>query len=153
MTRHREGGATLYGANDDFKNLEALKDRLSRARPKDTTLNYEQRRGLEPGAAQGHKPTEEEPEKERDVAPIERFKKAQREFVTVAGKFDHDPEVKARGAELRQEMKSAAEEISRGAGLMREAEHDGIADQVKGLRAKRSAPCPKKRELRLNADR
>jgi hypothetical protein len=75
-----------------LKNSEALKDRLSRVRPKDTTLNNVQRRGLEPVAESGYKPTEPEPrqEKERDIAPIERLKKAQREFVKVAGKFDLD---------------------------------------------------------------
>jgi hypothetical protein len=74
--------ATLYAAHDDLKNFEALKDRLSRVRPKDTTLNNAQRRGLEAVAVPGYKPTEQEPrqEKERDIAPIERFKKAQREF-------------------------------------------------------------------------
>ena len=37
MTRHREE-ARLYAGNDDFKDFDALKGRLSRARPKDTTL-------------------------------------------------------------------------------------------------------------------
>jgi hypothetical protein len=134
MTRHREE-ATLYAGHDDFKNFEALRQHLSRARPKDTTLNYAQRRGLEPIAKPGHKPTEQEScqKRELDIAPIERFKQAQREFIKVAGKFDLDPDAKARRAELRKEMKSAAEEISRIAGLMRAAERAGIASQVKSL--------------------
>jgi Ti-type conjugative transfer relaxase TraA len=141
MTRHREE-ATLYAAHNDFKNFEALRQHLSRPRPKDTTLNYAQRRGLEPIAKPGHKPTEQEPspKKEPDVAPIEHFKQAQREFIKVAGKFDLDRDAKVRGAQLRQAMKSAAEEISRSAGLMREAERVGIAGQVKSLaREKESA--------------
>ena len=51
----------------------------------------------------------------------------------VAGRFDLDPEAKVRTVELRQEMKSAAEEISRNAGLMNEARHTGMAGQVKSL--------------------
>jgi Ti-type conjugative transfer relaxase TraA len=146
MTRHREE-ATIYAGHDDFKNFEALKDRFSRARPKDTTLDYAQRRGLEPVADPAHKPTEREPrqEKEPDLAPIERFKQTQREFIKVAGRFDLDPDAKARGVELQQEMKSAAEEISKSAGLMREAERAGIAGQVKSLsREKERALCKDK---------
>jgi hypothetical protein len=30
----------LCAAHDDFKNFEALREDLSRARPKDTVLNY-----------------------------------------------------------------------------------------------------------------
>jgi len=44
--------------------------------------------------------------KEPDHAPVVRCKQAQREFVKVAGRFDLDPDAKARGTELRQEMKS-----------------------------------------------
>ena len=44
---------------------------------------------------------------------IARFKQAQREFIKVAGRFDLDPAAKVRRAELRHEMKSTAEEISR----------------------------------------
>jgi ATP-dependent exoDNAse (exonuclease V) alpha subunit len=46
MTRHREE-AKLYAGNDDFRDFEALRERLSRARPTDTTLDYAQRRGFE----------------------------------------------------------------------------------------------------------
>jgi hypothetical protein len=53
--------------------------------------------------------------------------------IRVAGRFDFDPVAKKRAAVLRQEMKSAAEEISKSAGLMREAERAGIAGQVKSL--------------------
>jgi hypothetical protein len=58
---------------------------------------------------------------------------AQREFIKVAGRFDLDPDAKLRAAEARQQMSSAAEEISKDAGLMREAERTGILDQVKSL--------------------
>src|SRR6266852_6905688 len=57
MTRHREG-AELYAGRDDFKGFDKLKERLSRARPKDSTLDYAQRRGLDTARAQ-------EAEKER----------------------------------------------------------------------------------------
>ncbi|HEY2483653.1 MAG TPA: Ti-type conjugative transfer relaxase TraA, partial [Candidatus Binataceae bacterium] len=130
MTRHRED-ARLYVGNDDFKDFEALKERLSRARPKDTALDYAQRRGLERAA----QPNERQADRigQPEVDPIERFKRAQREFIKVAGRFDLDREAKARAAELRQEMKWAADEISRSAGLMREAERAGIGGQVRSL--------------------
>ena len=46
MTRHREQ-AEIYASREDFRNFEALKERLSRERMKDTTLDYAERRGLE----------------------------------------------------------------------------------------------------------
>jgi Ti-type conjugative transfer relaxase TraA len=132
MTRHREE-ATLYAAHDDFKNLEALREHLSRTRSKDTTLNYAERRGLAGAVAYKQNQHNTDEKKEPDHAPVARFKKAQREFVKVAGRFDLDPDAKMRAAEFRQEMKSAAKEISRSAGLMRAAERAGIASQVKSL--------------------
>ena len=50
MTRHREA-VTLYAARDEFRDLAALSDRLSRSNAKETTLDYEragyaERRGL-----------------------------------------------------------------------------------------------------------
>jgi hypothetical protein len=134
MTRHREE-ATLYAGHDDFKNFEALRDRLSRARPKDATLDYSRRRGLELAIQLTHKPKERPATQERETArqPIERFKEARHEFIRVAGRFDFDPDAKKRAAVLRQEMKSASEEISKSAGLMCEAERASIAGQVKSL--------------------
>ena len=49
MTRHREG-VEVYAGRDDFKGFEEFKERLSRARPKDSTLDYAQRRGWRPPA-------------------------------------------------------------------------------------------------------
>ena len=50
MTRHRTA-VTLYAARDEFRDLAALSDRLSRSNAKETTLDYEragyaERRGL-----------------------------------------------------------------------------------------------------------
>ncbi len=62
MTRHREG-AELYAGRDDFKGFDELKERLSRARPKDSTLDYAQRRGMEASRAQeaeGARPTRQQ---------------------------------------------------------------------------------------------
>jgi hypothetical protein len=141
MTRHREE-VTLYAAHDDFKNFEALNDRLSRARLKDTTLNYAERRGLEGALTSRQNRHHTDQKKEPDHAPVARFKQAQREFSNVAGRFDLDPEAKMQAAEFRQQMKSAAEAISRDAALMREAERAGIASQVKSLaREKERTPC------------
>ena len=38
MTRHREG-VEVYAGRDDFKGFDELKEKLSRARPKDSTLD------------------------------------------------------------------------------------------------------------------
>jgi Ti-type conjugative transfer relaxase TraA len=46
MTRHRDA-ATLYAGRDDFKDEAALARRLSRARPKASTLDFAERRGFE----------------------------------------------------------------------------------------------------------
>jgi hypothetical protein len=46
MTRHRDS-AEVYAGRDEFKSFEDLKQRLSRARPKDITLDYVERRGLD----------------------------------------------------------------------------------------------------------
>jgi Ti-type conjugative transfer relaxase TraA len=46
MTRHRDT-ATLYAGLDDFKDEAALARRLSRARPKASTLDFAERRGFE----------------------------------------------------------------------------------------------------------
>ena len=64
---------------------------------------------------------------------IDRFKRMQRDFTKVAGRFDLDPAFKARAAELRLEMQQIAKEISSSSDLMREATHAGIASQVKSL--------------------
>lgn len=45
MTRHREE-ATLYAGRDEFKDLAALSERLSRSGAKETTLDYAERRGI-----------------------------------------------------------------------------------------------------------
>ncbi|HTQ09548.1 MAG TPA: Ti-type conjugative transfer relaxase TraA [Fimbriimonadaceae bacterium] len=134
MTRHREE-ATLYAGNDDFKNFDALKERLSRARPKDLTLDYAQRRGFEAAAEPRRTLNEREAGRGREPgqSPIERFKQAQGEFIKVAGRFDLDPEAKQSTSKLREEMKSAAQEISKDANLMREAERAGFAGQVTSL--------------------
>ena len=47
MTRHRES-ATLYAGRDELRDLAALSARLSRARAKETTLDYAERRGIAP---------------------------------------------------------------------------------------------------------
>jgi Ti-type conjugative transfer relaxase TraA len=46
MTRHRDS-ARLYAGHDDFRDEGALARRLSRARPKESTLDFAERRGFE----------------------------------------------------------------------------------------------------------
>src|SRR6266851_574649 len=153
MTRRREG-VDLYSGRDVFKDLNDLKERLPRARPKGSTLDYAQRRGLDAARAQG---TEKEPTvqrqqeqkrqpereaKERGQAreaeagqgdSVARFKQAQKEFIQVAGLADFDPRAKIRSAELRDEMKRASQEIAKDPVRMRAAERDGFAPQVKNF--------------------
>jgi hypothetical protein len=81
--------------------------------------------------------------------PIERFKEARHEFIRVAGRFDFDPDAKKRAAVLRQEMKSASEEISKSAGLMCEAERAGIAGQVKSLSREKERALHKDKGLEI----
>ncbi len=151
MTRHREG-AELYAGRDDFKGFDELKERLSRARPKDSTLDYAQRRGMEASRAQeaeGARPTRQQerrrpereakaqsPEREAEAEqgdPISRFKQVQKEFIQVAGLADFDPKAKARSAELREEMKRVSQEIAKDPARMRAAEREGIAPQVRNF--------------------
>ncbi|WP_284948253.1 Ti-type conjugative transfer relaxase TraA [Acidisoma cladoniae] len=47
MTRHR-AAVTLYTGRDEFRDLAALTERLSRSNAKETTLDYAERRGLVP---------------------------------------------------------------------------------------------------------
>jgi len=152
MTRHREG-VEVYAGRDDFKDFEDLKAKLSRARPKDSTLDYAQRRGMEaaraqraeqerPAQGQGQEP--KQPEREAKAQghekaeagqgdPVARFKQAQKDFIQVAGLADFDPQAKARSAELRDEMKRASQEIAKDPARMRAAEREGFAPQVKNF--------------------
>jgi hypothetical protein len=64
---------------------------------------------------------------------VARFKRAQKEFIQVAGMADFDPKAKARAGELREEMKRASQEIARDPARMRAAEQEGIAPQVRNF--------------------
>jgi Ti-type conjugative transfer relaxase TraA len=130
MTRHREQ-ATLYAGRDDFADFDGLKERLSRARPKDSTLDYAMRRGLE--TAEQSERANARSANAHDRDPIQRFIQAQREFVRVAGRFDLDAQARSRAAELRQEMKSAAQKIVRDPAGLAAADQAGIASQVRSL--------------------
>ena len=152
MTRHREG-VEVYAGRDDFKGFEELKEKLSRARPKDSTLDYAQRRGMEAARAQraragtagaaaaaktaagaGSEAQGQERKPEAGQGdPVARFKQAQKEFIQVAGLADFDPKAKARSAELRDEMKRASQEIAKDPARMRAAEREGFAPQVKNF--------------------
>jgi Ti-type conjugative transfer relaxase TraA len=152
MTRHRES-VDLYAGRDDFKGFEDLKERLSRARPKDSTLDYAQRRGMEAARAQGaekeqpvrrqertQRPEREQKEQGQEQKPeagqgdpVARFKQAQKEFIQVAGVADFDPKAKVRAGELREEMKRASQEIAKDPSRMRAAEREGIAPQVRNF--------------------
>jgi hypothetical protein len=125
MTRHREQ-ADIYASREDFSGFDALKNRLSRERMKDTTLDYADRRGLEVGANQ-----ERASITASDRDPIARFKAAQQDFIRVAGRADLAEAAKTRAAELRAEMSNIAAEIARSAAELQEAERAGIGGQVR----------------------
>jgi hypothetical protein len=141
----------VCAGRDDFKGDEELKAKLSRARPKDSTLDYAQRRGMEAARAQRaeqerparqermRQPGREGKEQGQEKAgagqgdPVARFKQAQKEFIQVAGLADFDPRAKARAAELREEMKRVSQEIAQDPARMRAAEREGFAPQVKNF--------------------
>jgi hypothetical protein len=153
MTRHREG-AEVYAGRDDFKGFDELKERLSRARPKDSTLDYAQRRGMEAArarAAEEEQPMQRQSERARQPEPgakaqgrerkaeaeqgnpVARFKQVQKEFIQVAGMADFDPKAKARAGELREQMKRASQEIAKDPARMRAAVRADIAPQVRNF--------------------
>ncbi len=150
---HRDA-AELYAGRDDFKGFDERKERLSRARPKDSTLDYAQRRGMEAAPARAaeeerpmqrqrertQRPELEAKERSREQQPeagqgdpVARFKRAQKEFIQVAGLADFDPRVRARAQELREEMKRASQEIAKDPARMRAAEREGVAPQVRNF--------------------
>jgi hypothetical protein len=154
MTRHREE-ANLYAAHDDLKNFEALTDPLSQGAAE--RYHAEQCATARTGTGRGARLQADgagtRQEKERDIAPIERFKKAQREFVKVAGKFDLDRKCSWGEVATRDEVRRR--EISKSAALMargRTSGHRGSGNKPPGVR--RSAHCVRTRglSLRLNAD-
>ena len=155
MTRHREGVEVHFG-RDDFKGFDELKEKLSRARPKDSTLDYAQRRGM--GAASSQHAAQarpaQQPQQERtqvaasdqkessserkSVAgqgdPVARFNQAQKQVcIQIAGLADFDPNAKNRSAELREEMRQASQEIAKDPGRLRAAEREGFAPQVRNF--------------------
>ena len=141
----------MHAGRDDFQSFDDLKAQLSRARPKDSTLDYAQRRGLEAARAQRAEEKEpamqraqKRPEREAQAQghekaeagqdnPVARFKQTQKEFIQVAGLADFDPKAKVRAAELRDEMKQASEAIAQDPARMRDAEREGFAPQVKNF--------------------
>jgi len=144
MTRHREQ-AEIYASREDFNDFQALKQRLSRERMKDTTLDYAERRGLEVS----HRSAGRDDTNAADRNPIERFKKAQQEFIQATSRADFDPTAKARTTELREEMSNAAAEIAKSAARLQEAERVGIAAQVRDFirRAERESGMAKARGI------
>ena len=74
---------------------------------------------------------------------------AQRQFIIAATRFGLDTDAKLRASEARQQMKSAAEEISKDAGLMRQAERASIVEQVKSLTRENRRGLSKERGFEL----
>lgn len=127
MTRHREG-AEVYAGRDDFKGYDELKERLSRAAEEERPMQRQREHARRP-EAQGQ---ERQAEAGRGD-PVARFKRAQQEFIQVAGLADFDPRARARAQELREEMKRASQEIAKDPARMRAAEREGLAPQVRNF--------------------
>jgi hypothetical protein len=126
VTRHREK-ATLYSGNDDFKNLKALKNCLSKARPKDTTLDCARRRGLECAAKQNEQKAGQQ--KKGDSKPIDPFQTSAARIHQVRRelRFEYRSEGARGGVAARDEV--GREEISRSETLMAEAERAESQDR------------------------
>jgi hypothetical protein len=148
MTRHRER-AEIFASREDFQNFEALKERLSCERMKDTTLDYAERRGFEVSASNVRRDNVNVPERD----PIEQFKKAQLEFIQVTSRADIDPVAKARVTELRQEMKQSAQDIAKDSALLRQAERLGIASQIRSIARQNQNEASHAREKNQVLDR
>ncbi len=127
MTRHREH-AEIYASQEDFSDFGTLKDRLSRERMKDITLDYADRRGLQAGENQ-----ERASRTAADRDPLARFKAAQQEFIRVAGRAHLDAAAKPRTNELRAKMRAAAAEIAKSGEQLRAAERAGIGGQIRNF--------------------
>ncbi|MBF6571393.1 MAG: hypothetical protein IVW54_21255 [Candidatus Binataceae bacterium] len=80
---------------------------------------------------------------------IERFNKAQQEFIQATSRAALDPRAKARTTELRAEMSNAAAEIAKSAARLQAAERAGIGAQVRDFvrRAERESGMAKARGI------
>ncbi len=123
-----------------YVGMTRLRRSSPRAQEKDPTLDYAER-GFE------HAADAQRRQQERVLVPEQRtpaVAKARARshralqggaagVIGVAGRFDLDPAAKARADDLREEMKSAAQEIAKHPDRMRGAERTGIGGQVKSL--------------------
>ncbi|MDQ2926260.1 MAG: Ti-type conjugative transfer relaxase TraA, partial [Acidobacteriota bacterium] len=97
MTRHRES-VEVYAGRDDFKGFDELKEKLSRARPKNSTLDYAQRRGMEGARAQrteqerpAARQQQERTQREQKRQPEREAKEPDRENKAEAGRAIRSP--------------------------------------------------------------
>ena len=136
MTRHR-AAVTLYAARDEFRDLAALSDRLSRSNAKETTLDYEragyaERRGLRGTGPHGYGLLPESEIVVRDVA---------RASPTAAGREQEGPaqarREEARPAEAQMGQARPTEARSSGPTRKPEAERqpeDSLREKVRAAR-------------------
>ena len=132
MTRHRTA-VTLYAARDEFRDLAALSDRLSRSNAKETTLDYEragyaERRGLR-GLV---------PESEIVVRDVERASAS-----PAAAEREREGPAEARSAEV-QLGQSRPAEATRRTETERQPE-DSLREKVRAARERMQAgkePAP-----------
>ena len=103
LTRHREA-ATLYAERDDFRDEAALARRLGRARPKATSLDFAERRGIEtpkPFLENARARLETRRERLREV-----WERAERVFAAVRERFGQKARPE-RAAVLREEFSTS----------------------------------------------
>lgn len=109
--------------------MEAARDRVAE---EERAMQHQRERARKPEMEAKAQGKERQAEAGRGD-PVARFKRAQKEFIQVAGVADFDPRAKARAAELREEVRRASQEIARNPARMRVAEQEGIAHQVRNF--------------------
>lgn len=121
MTRHRDG-VELFAGREDFGDFEALKQRLSRARLKDITLDYARRRGLQ---------------LDRELTPYERRLEAEQELARKAELLREHPELGfGRGLGPRRDEQERSIKV-RELGRELERQLPGLEAQVAGKERER----------------
>jgi len=140
MTRHKENAA-MYAGKDDFGSYDKLASGLSRQRPKETTLDFAERHGIEAGeVGQEQAP----PAQEAMPTFTEQFDKKPEGYQSLFGeKKEKTESTQSRFAQMKKEAKAQSAELG-------EASHEQPAAEGGGRFAemKRQAAQQGKERLR-----
>lgn len=105
MTRHKEN-ATMYAGKDDFGSYDKLANGLSRQRPKETTLDFAERHGIEAGDAGQHQAP---PTTEAMPSFAEQFDKKPEGYQSLFG--EKQESTQSRFAQMKKEAKAQSGEL------------------------------------------